>query len=231
MTFKTNARLAGVMFLIYTATSVAQGVLLGPAIGGANVAAKLASISQHVTSMRLVVVLSMVTILDALFLAVALYAITREEERDLALLALCCRLTEGVINIFPTLAWTGLLWLGTEIRTPAAEATTAAAIGGLLLKVPRWSTSVSATCFGVGSTLFSYLFLQARSIPAPLAWLGIFSSILVVVGAPLEFVGFIKARWFLWMPILPFELALAFWLLTKAAPNQAIQRTAPRSDV
>ena len=110
------------------------------------------------------------------------------------------------------------------------EASTAAAIGGLLLKVPRWSTSFSAICFGVGSTLFSYLFLKARSIPVPLAWLGILSSILVEVGAPSELVGLMTARWFR-MPILPFELALAFWLLSMAAPNQALQRAAPRSDV
>jgi hypothetical protein len=173
MTYKTNARLAGFMFLFYTAATLAQGVLLGPIISGAGVAAKLANISQHVTSMSLVIVLSMVTILAALFLAVTLYAITRDEDGDLALLALCCRLAEGVFNVFPALAWTGLLWLGSEMMTTAAEGSTAAAMGTLLLKVPGWSTSVGAICFGVGSTLFSYLFLKARSIPVPLAWLGV----------------------------------------------------------
>ena len=221
MTYKTNARLAGFMFLLYTAAAIAQQVLLGPIISGAGVAAKLASISQHATSMSLVAVLSMVTVLTAVVLAVALYAITRDADHDLALLALCCRLAEGVFNVFPALAWTGLLWLATQ--TPTTPAETAAAVGGLLLKVPGWSTSVSAICFGVGSTLFSYLFLTVRSIPVPLAWLGVLSSVLVVVGTPLEFMGFITARWFLWMPILPFELALAFWLLIKVAPRQAIQ--------
>lgn len=117
MTYKTNARLAGFMFLFYTAATLAQGVLLGPIISGAGVAAKLANISQHVTSMSLVIVLSMATILAALFLAVTLYAITRDEDGDLALLARCCRLAEGVFNVFPALAWTGLLWLGSEMRT------------------------------------------------------------------------------------------------------------------
>jgi hypothetical protein len=33
-----------------------------------------------------------------------------------------------------------------------------------------------------------------------------------------------------WMPIPPFELAPAFWLLIKAAPNKAMPRTATRAD-
>jgi cytochrome bd-type quinol oxidase subunit 2 len=135
------------MFLFYTAATLAQGSFRS--IIGARRAAKLTLFSQHVTSMSLVIVLSMVTILAALFLAVTLTHDHARRDGDLA-----------------------------------------------------------------------------RSIPVPLAWLGVVSSILIVVGTPLEFRGFIKERWFLWMPILPFELALAFWLLIKAAPNQAMHRTA-----
>jgi hypothetical protein len=60
------------MFLFYTATAIAEMVLFGQATNGVGVAARLGSIARHATSMRLVVVLSMVTILDALVLAVAL---------------------------------------------------------------------------------------------------------------------------------------------------------------
>jgi hypothetical protein len=48
--------------------------------------------------------------------------------------------------------------------------------------------------FPVGSTLFSYLFLRACSIPVPLALLGVFASVLLVIALPVEIVGFPPTR-------------------------------------
>jgi transposase len=64
--------------------------------------------------------------------------------------------------------------------------------------------------FAVGSTLYSYLFLLARSIPVPLAWLGILASVLLVVGRPTQLSGFLKGpvtSW-MWLPIMVFEVTL-----------------------
>lgn len=54
-------------------------------------------------------------------------------------------------------------------------------------------------------------------IPIPLAWLGVFASVLLVVGLPLELAGFLRGRvtWFIWIPMLAFEMPLALWLLIK----------------
>ena len=71
--------------------------------------------------------------------------------------------------------------------------------------------------------LFSWLLLRGRMIPVTLAWLGVVASILLVVLIPLQLAGlFGGARawsspltWFLWLPMLVFEVALALWFLTK----------------
>jgi hypothetical protein len=76
MTRTTNARLAGVAFLFYIVAGIATMVLAGRA---------------HATD-----VLSLLTSLSALVLAVTLYAITREQDPDLAMLGLTCRVVEGV---------------------------------------------------------------------------------------------------------------------------------------
>ena len=69
----------------------------------------------------------------------------------------------------------------------------------------------------MGSTLFSYLFLRARSIPVSLAWLGVFASVLLVVAVPLQLAGFLRGpvTSFIWIPMLAFEVTLALWLLIK----------------
>lgn len=76
MTRATNARVAGVTFLVYIAAGIASLALSGRA---------------HATD-----VLSLVTSLSALVLGVTLYAITREQDPDLAMLGLVCRVVEAI---------------------------------------------------------------------------------------------------------------------------------------
>ena len=75
MTIRTNARIAGVTFLVYIGAGFASLGLAGnkPAIA----------------------VLSIVTSFCALTLGVTLYALTRDQDRDLALLGLMCRVLEA----------------------------------------------------------------------------------------------------------------------------------------
>ncbi len=181
MTLRTNARVAGVTLIFYFAAGIASLVLSGRA---------------HATD-----VLSMITSFAALVLGVTLYAITREQDPDLAMLALTCRVIEAIPG-------NGLIY------------------------------------FAVGSTLFSWLLLRGRMIPAALAWLGVLGSVLLVVILPLQRAGlfggarqgqpnlaeqdtpavnwFSSVTWLMWFPLLVFELTLAVWLIVKgvAAPVQ-----------
>src|SRR2546429_510627 len=110
MTRMTNARVAGFTFLFYIAVGITAMVLFGQATGGEGIAAKLASIAQHATKVRLTVLLTLLEGLSALVLAVTLYAITRDQDPDLAMLGLTCRVAEGITGIFVARTL-GLLWL------------------------------------------------------------------------------------------------------------------------
>jgi hypothetical protein len=235
MTRTTNARLAGFMFLFYIATGIAGMILFEQASKGEEVTARLASIAAHTPQMGLSFMFALLAIFNALILGLALYALTRDEDSDLALLALTCRLVEGAVNAVPAIAILALLSVAMGPATAAAPDVAAAkAIGALLLKVQGWSVTVGATVFAVGSTLYSYLFLQARSVPTWLARLGIFSSVLLVVTVPLAGLGLIKgamAGFFTWLPMLVFELTLALWLLIKGVrPTSRPSRTRPLTE-
>jgi hypothetical protein len=106
----------------------------------------------------------------------------------------------------------------------ATDAAAANALGALLLQQEGWTGSIAAMCFALGSTLYSYLFLRARSIPVSLAWLGVLASVLLVVVLPLELVGFIKVTFLMWMPMLVFEVTFALWLLIKGVATPASRR-------
>ncbi|HEY4595158.1 MAG TPA: DUF4386 family protein [Thermoanaerobaculia bacterium] len=161
MTRRTNARIAGFTFLFYIVAGLSSMALAG---------------RPHATD-----VLSLLTSFSALVLGVTLYALTREQDADLALLALTCRVIEAI---------------------PGHE---------------------GAVFFTVGSTLFAWLLLRGRMIPAALGWLGVLASLLLVVILPLQRAGLFggptswtsSVTWLIWLPALVFEIALALWLLLK----------------
>ena len=84
--------------------------------------------------------------------------------------------------------------------------------------------------FAVGSTIFCWLLLRGRLIPAALAVLGVTASALLVALLLVQRAGLFSGganwssslTWIVWLPLLVFELAFAFWLIVKgvAAPAQ-----------
>jgi hypothetical protein len=218
MTRTTNARIAGFTYLFYFALGIPAMVLLGRATNAQGIAARFAAIAQHASEVRVAVVLILFTSFAALVLGVSLYAITREEDPDLAMLALTCRIGEGVAGGLSIQRTLGLLWLATATGANAPNTEAAHALGAYLLA----GQGPGAMFFAVGSTLFSWLLLRGRMIPVALAWLGVIASILMVIGPPLQIVGVLpdSATWILWIPMAAFEIPLAFWLIIKgvAAP-------------
>ena len=223
MTRTTNARIAGVTFLVYIAAGITSMVLYARATEGEGVAAQLATIAQHETDVRVTILLNLLMNLSALVLGVTLYAITREQDRDLSMLAMTCRVAEGIagMDVSGTL---GLLWLASATDATALDAGSSSALAAFFLKMAK-TMGASATFFAIGSTLFSWLFLRSRMIPVALAWLGVFASILLVVLLPLQLAGLVGGpiTSVMWLPMLVFEVALALWLIVKGA-NGAAQR-------
>jgi len=213
------------MLLLYIALGIAALVLMSPVASAVGVAAKFAAIAEHAPRVRLAIVLSQLIIVVALALAVALYALTRDQNRDLALLALSFRFAEGVIGAVFLFGTVGLLWLGTAAVPATPDLAAANSLGALLLKMEGWSPLIGAFPFAVGSTLYAWLFLRARSIPEPLAWLGILASILLVLLLPAQLAGFINGpvTSLMWLPMLVFEVVLALWLLIKGVARPATQ--------
>jgi len=221
----TYARIAGFMLLFYIANGVAELVIFGRASGGAEGApAVLASLAEHAPLVRAAALLTFLTFLDAVVLAVALYVLTREVEPGLAMLALVCRVAEGVLAAWATVRTLGLLSVALSgASASGADLAAARALGGLLLREDGMGATVASACFAVGSTLYSYLLLRGRIVPVALARLGVLASLLLVAGLSLQLSGLAHAPFTTvqWIPIALFEVALALWLLVRGAAPAA----------
>lgn len=222
MTRSSNAQIAGFTFLFYIATGVTSMVMSAQAVRGNNVAAKLISVGQHLFQMRLTVLLGLIQAICAILLAVTLYSITRDEDPDLALLAMICRVSEGLVGALSLNTSLGLLWLAVSHEASGPSQATVDALGTYLLRTPRGN--VDAIFFALGSTLFAWLLLRGRMIPITLAWLGVGASVLLVVALPLQLAGFLSGQFvsFVWIPMAAYEIPLGLWLIIKgvSVPNR-----------
>mgnify|MGYP001552638521 CR=1 FL=1 len=215
------ARLAGFTILFYIAAGLTSVVLYSQATSAEGTNETLVRISEHASAVRVTILLELLESFSALVLAVTLYGITRFVNHELAMLALACRVCEGVLGALGIRNTLGLLWLA---KTGAgAGAPVAADSLGAFLLMPAQSAMIGAPFFAVGSMIFSYLLLRGRIVPAPLAWLGVLASVLLVVGLPLQLADFFKGpiTWYMWLPMLAFQIPLGLWLLIKGVAMPA----------
>ena len=221
MTRRANARVAGSAFLLYIAFGIPTMVLFGRAMAGKGIEAKLASVLQHTADMKTAVLFVLFTSFCALALGVTLWALTREQDPDVAMVAMLCRVCEGLAGALTVQRTMSLLWLADPSGANAPDPATVNAIGRWL--VNGQVSGVGAIFFAVGSLLFSWLLARGRMIPAPLAWWGVITSAVAVVALPLEFVDWFPSRWiwYVWLPLAAYEIPLGVWLLWKGAAAPA----------
>jgi hypothetical protein len=225
MTRRTNARLAGIAFLLYIVAAMSGMVLGGKASAGDTPEAKLASIAAHAGQARAGWLLELVGVFCAFVLAITLWAITRDEDADLALLAAVLRVAEGVTGAVALDAGVERIWLATHAGE--LDAATRDALATAQFGIPQ-GMGIGATCFAVASTIFAWLLLRGRIVPAALAWIGVIGSLAAVVVLPLRQVGFIGGPLtnLVWAPLLVFEVWLAIHFLVKGAAVPARTRAA-----
>jgi hypothetical protein len=224
MTRNANARVAGFTYLFYAAIGICLEVLMHQARGAGSDSARLAHIGEYTTNVRLAVLITLLEAFSALVLAVTLYGITRDEDHELAMLALVCRVVEGVLGTLVIPNYLGLLWLAKAGDGPGAPdiATTNALRSFLMMPVP--GVPIGSIFFAVGSAIFSWLLLRGRIVPVPIAVLGVFASGLLIVTLPLQLAGFSTgplSGYYQWLPALVFQIVIALWLLIKGVATPA----------
>ena len=222
------ARLAGATFIVYMAAGATVVLLMNRATSAEGTAATLARIAEHASDVRVAILLELLECFSALVLAVTLFGITRDVNHELAMLALVCRVGEGVLGAIGIPKTMGLLWLATAAAAAGAPDVATASMLGAFFLVPVQGAIVGAPFFAVGSMIFSWLLLRGRMVPVLLAWLGVLASILLVVGLPLQLADFLKGPMtgYMWLPMIAFQVVLGLWLLIKGVATPTLMQSA-----
>jgi len=218
------ARLVGFLYLFTNATAIFFFYARGRVIATGDAAQTAKNIAASERLFRLAIVGELITVAGTVILVVALYAILRTIDRNVALLAAFWRLLENVVlAIIPLNAFVVLALLGGADYLRAFDAAQLQALAYVFLRAHGAGFRIGFLFLGLGSAAFAYLWFKSRYIPRLLAALGILASLQMAASevAIMTFPALASVVGMAYMaPMGLFELTLGFWLLIKGVRTE-----------
>ncbi|MCL4262028.1 MAG: DUF4386 family protein [Anaerolineae bacterium] len=211
------------LFIIIEALLVFMFVDAALVVRG-DVAATVNNILANERLFRVGLVSDLIMFASVVILALALFAILKSVNKNLALLALLWRVVEATLGCVAVLVGImALLLLTGEDYATTFTIEQRQALIGLFLDVRTAVYSLVLFFVSLGSLLYFYLFFKSGFIPRILAAVGIVSFLLMLVwplvnmlspdlGATIQIVCY--------LPAVLFELFIGFWLLVKGITVQ-----------
>ena len=163
-------------FTVFDVTGV---LIIARLTGGGNFIDAAHAVGASETLYRIGLVCGLIGTLSTILLAVALYAILKEIDANLAIMAVLFRLAESTISgVVVAFGFVTLkIYLEAGNAGPRAG-TQLSELAGLVSNSSLVGTNVSVVFFGVGSTVFFYLLLRSGYVPRVLATWGLVGSII-----------------------------------------------------
>ena len=224
---QTTARLVGFLYLFAMALSIfGEAFVRGRMIVPRDAVQTATNIAASETLFRLSIVTDLLLYVCDIVLFWGLYVILKRINKDAALLATFFRLVETAILAVTTLtAFIALRLLGGGSYLAAMETAQLQALARAFLSVYGIGLSIGFVFLGLGSAVFSYVWLKSAYIPRVLAVWGIFSSLVLAI---FSLATMVYPR--IWevmgmaymMPMGLYEVGLGFWLLIKGLRDPSV---------
>lgn len=215
------ARLAGFMYIFVIVVYLSGDALVGSLRVPDDFAATAANIRAAEPLQRLGLTAQFISSLCTIPMAVGLYVALRPVDRDLALMALACRLAEATLGGVGSRFAFGLMQV--HLTADLAEPGQMAGLATVLRASQSAGFHSSILFFSCGSLIFFWLFLRSGYIPRALAILGLVASTLT----PLVSFGHLllpsppPQLQLGWAPMFLAEISVGLWLLFKGVSSKS----------
>ena len=223
--YRKNAIIAGILFLVCSAAALLSFPFFGPILEGKDYLSKLFDSENMVITGALI---EFIQAAAAAGIAIALYPILKKYNGALALGAVGFRVVECVFVLIGTLSLLSLLTLSQEfIAAGAPGASSFQTSGTLLLAVRDWSgNTISALAFCLGALMYYVILYKSNLIPRWLSGWGVLGTVLglaaTVLGTFTHDFGMNSVNTYLNVPIGLQEMVFAVWLIAKGFNPSAV---------
>jgi hypothetical protein len=230
-TYRTNAVIAGALYIVGTVAGILSLTLSQPLRDARDPFAGAAANANQVTVAALLVLLMG---LSLAMVPVVLYPVLRRQSEVLALGYVVFRGALETLNCFITaIAWLLLVALA-PLSAPAGAATASGlqGSGALLLKAGE-SGALAGIVFCLGALMFYAVLYRSRLVPR---WITVWGLVAVVPYLAAEFLALFArldplstTAVLLFLPLAVQEMVLAVWLIAKGFSSSAVARGAART--
>ncbi|MFX1538159.1 MAG: DUF4386 domain-containing protein [Promethearchaeota archaeon] len=216
-TYKTNARISGVLFLTATGAAIVSGFFLLPILQASDY---LTEVSANGVQVALGAFFYFIMAAAGAGIAIPMYPILKEHNEGMALGAVGFRMIEGAIFMVGVMCVLALAPLSQEFVDAGAPADSYFQnIGELLLTGYTIDQAVipGVFAFSLGALMYYYIFYQAKLVPRWLSVWGLIGITLGIMNGLFDMFGGIDETisMLLDLPIFVNEMVLAVWLIVK----------------
>ena len=232
-TYRKNAIIVGVLFIIATVTNMLGNLSIKPLLDATDY---LVQISANENLMIIALLLVLISAFASASIAIWLYPILKKHHEALALGSVGFRLMEGMLYIIGVVALLSLLTLSREYVTAGASNASLYQISGALLQTAKtWAGQLGVLAFIVGGMMYYSVFYQSKLVPRWLSGWGFLGLVLTLTSALLAIFGlliplspvFIVFN----LVILVQEMVLAVWLIVKGFNQSAIASLSAKTEL
>jgi len=217
---KKTPRLLGFMFILVIITNILSSTQLGSlniTIVGPpdNISEIMMNISNNPSAMQMSIIGFLIEACEIALLSVLLYTILKKQNNVIARWGFGLWIGEAIFVAVKQLGSFALLYVSQEfVKAGAPVSSHFQTLGGLFYELMQFIYDGQMVFYTVGGILFYYLFLKSKSIPVAISIFGILAASLGFVGEMLAILGY-NIPLIVFLPILPFELAIGIWLMIK----------------
>jgi hypothetical protein len=224
---KNTARLLGLMFVIVAVLAFLSGVPLsqlnysmtGPPN---NISETMIAFSDNSTMVQMSIIGFLIEAVAIVLLTVLLYISLKKQNRIIALWAFGLWIIEAVFVTIRQISAFSLLYTGQEyVKAGTPDSSYFQTFGSLFYELMHFTLDVQMVFYCVGGFLFYFLFFRSKYIPRVLALWGLIAVSLGFIGELFALFGY-DVPLYVFLPILPFELAIGVWLMVKGFKPQEV---------
>jgi len=215
-TNKNTPRFIGAAFLLQALASFVGGSMLPGVLNVSdNIIDTMNDLANNALRVRVGIVVELITVIALIILSVLLFFVLKKQNFKVALVALGLRLTEVALLAGSRIETFSLLRIS-QASISEGHPTYLQTLGNLTYENQEFAYAVNMVFFALGGTLFYILLFQSRYVPRALAIFGLIAAPLALIGTVIELLGY-SVPLIVFIPNLPFELAIGLWLLIKGS--------------
>jgi len=218
-TYRRNAIIVGVLFIIGTVSGILSVFITGPILDDPNY---LSLIATNKTQLAVGAVCVLTMGLSLAMVPVVIFPILKQQNYVLALGSIVFRgALEGMIYIGIVISWLLLIVLSQEyVSASVVVADHYQTLGKILQESDDLMNIILQIVFSIGGLMFYYLLYQSKLVPRWLSGWGLFGSIPYIAWGFLALFGLDFG--ILMFPLALLEMVLAIWLIVKGFSSSAI---------